>query len=118
MRFIIGGKNSGKCAYVRTAYGINEIPDADYDTIMTAKAVKNFHLFIRKINGDTKIAVDKLLEANPDVIIISDEIGCGIVPVDSADREWRECVGRTCCYIAEKAETVIRVVCGIGNVIK
>lgn len=118
MRFIIGGSHSGKSAYAEKAYGVTDIPDADFDNVFTAAAVKNFHLFIRKIQGDTKIIIDEILEKNPDIIIICDEIGCGIVPVDAADRDWRERLGRTCCYIARKAETVVRVICGIGNVIK
>jgi len=38
--------------------------------------------------------------------------------MDKCDREWREAVGRTCCYIAKKADEVVRVVCGVGNRIK
>ena len=38
--------------------------------------------------------------------------------MDKGDREWRETVGRTCCYIAKKADEVVRVVCGVGNRIK
>ena len=49
---------------------------------------------------------------------ISTEIGYGVVPMDKGDREWRETVGRTCCYIAKKADEVVRVVCGVGNRIK
>ena len=30
-------------------------------------------------------------------VIICDEIGCGIVPIDRADENWRESVGRLCC---------------------
>lgn len=121
MRFVIGGANSGKCDFVKNKYGITEILDADFDTVMTATAVKNFHLFIRKmmeVNRDIIAVIDKMCAENPCITVISTEIGYGVVPMDHADREWRECVGRTCCYIAEKAETVVRVVCGIGNVIK
>ncbi|MCC8159930.1 MAG: bifunctional adenosylcobinamide kinase/adenosylcobinamide-phosphate guanylyltransferase [Oscillospiraceae bacterium] len=121
MRFVIGGKNSGKSAFVKNKYGIADIPQADYDTVMTERAVKDFHLFIRKMmedNRDIRSVTDKMLAENPDIIIISDEIGYGVVPMDKADREWRECVGRISCYIAENAEKVIRVICGIGNIIK
>lgn len=121
MRFIIGGANSGKCRLVENKYGITEILDADFDTVMTAAAVKNFHFFVRKMldeNCNITNMLDKICDINPNITIISTEIGYGIVPMDKSDREWRESVGRACCYIAEKAETVIRVVCDVGNVIK
>ena len=51
-------------------------------------------------------------------MIVSDEIGSGIVPIDQNDRLWRETVGRALCTIARQAEQVIRVVCGIGVRIK
>ena len=50
--------------------------------------------------------------------IVCDEVGSGVVPMEKTDRLWRERVGRTCCDLAEKADTVVRVFCGIGQVIK
>ena len=121
MRFVIGGSDSHKRRFVENRYGVSEILKADYDTVMTANAVYGFHDFIRKMmndNIDINRLIDEMCAKNPDIIVISTEIGYGVVPMDSGDREWRECVGRSCCYLAEKAETVVRVVCGIGNVIK
>ena len=105
MRFVIGGADSGKRDFVRENYGIDEILIADYDSVLTAKAVYGFH-------------IDEISEKNHDITIISTEIGYGVVPMDKGDREWRETVGRTCCYIAKKADEVVRVVCGVGNRIK
>ena len=34
--------------------------------------------------------------------------------LDRADRDWRELVGRVCCELAEQAEAVYRVRCGLG----
>ena len=61
---------------------------------------------------------DKYLEKHPDTVIICDEVGNGIVPLDSFEREYRERLGRLLCEIAAKAERVERVVCGIGQRIK
>ncbi|RHS66485.1 hypothetical protein DW954_07495 [Clostridium sp. AM45-5] len=47
-----------------------------------------------------------------------DEIGCGIVPVDADDRLWREMTGDACQYLAARAGTVFRVVCGIPVLLK
>ena len=61
---------------------------------------------------------DKYLEKHPDTVIICDEVGNGIVPLDSFEREYRERLGRLLCEIAAKAERVERIVCGIGQRIK
>ena len=105
MRFVIGGADSGKRDFVRENYGIDEILMADYDSVLTAKAVYGFHIFIKKLMADGKdivAVIDEISEENHDITIISTEIGYGVVPMDKGDREWRETVGRTCCYIAKK----------------
>lgn len=52
------------------------------------------------------------------LVVICDEVGCGVVPMDAFERAWREKVGRVCCYFAKEAAQVIRVVCGVGKRIK
>ena len=49
MRFVIGGADSGKRDFVRENYGIDEILMADYDSVLTAKVVYGFHIFIKKL---------------------------------------------------------------------
>ena len=51
-------------------------------------------------------------------MLITDEIGYGIVPTDAFYREYRETHGRVCTQIAAEAKEVHRVICGIGTVIK
>ncbi len=51
-------------------------------------------------------------------MLICDEVGGGVTPLDREDRDWRELVGRTCCALAETAEAVYRVHCGLGVRIK
>ncbi|MGN0107460.1 MAG: bifunctional adenosylcobinamide kinase/adenosylcobinamide-phosphate guanylyltransferase [Hominilimicola sp.] len=118
-----GGRYSGKGEYVKSELGISEIVgcNAEYDRLKTAKAVRDLHLLIKKImlsGGDPMAHIQRLMADNPDIVIISDEIGYGVVPIDKFDREWREAVGRISCYVSKRAEKVIRVVCGIGNTIK
>ena len=57
-------------------------------------------------------------EENPDTIVIADEIGNGIVPLDAFEREYREQTGRAEILLAKKADEVVRVICGIGQKIK
>ena len=60
----------------------------------------------------------RLLERNPQLILLSNELGYGVVPIQAFDRKYREATGRICTRIAAKSSQVIRVVCGIGTVIK
>lgn len=53
-----------------------------------------------------------------ELIIISDELGCGIIPIDPEDRQNREDNGRIMCILAAEADSVIRIVCGIPQKIK
>lgn len=50
--------------------------------------------------------------------IIATEVGCGVVPADAEERAAREAAGRLCCLPAQRADTVVRVFCGIPVVIK
>lgn len=51
-------------------------------------------------------------------VIVSEEIGSGIVPMDAFLRAWREETGRIQCSLASQASEVWRVVGGIGQRIK
>lgn len=51
-------------------------------------------------------------------IIIADEIGCGIVPMDKNDRYFRDFYGKICCEAAKKADIVVRIICGIEQILK
>ena len=55
---------------------------------------------------------------HPDAIVIANEVGAGVVPMEASDRAFREAVGRALCIIAQQAEQVTRCVCGIGVRIK
>ena len=95
--------------------------DADWNSIQNAKGVVNFHEFIRaemKKNEDVSDLAEKLIQCNPEVLLVSDEVGYGVVPMDAFDRAYREAVGRICTKLAAYSDEVTRVVCGIGTVIK
>lgn len=63
--------------------------------------------------------IDNIMSDIPeDAVVICDEVGCGIVPIDRSERLYRDVVGHVCCYAASRAESVIRVSCGIGTRIK
>ena len=59
-----------------------------------------------------------LLKRYTDIIFVCDEIGNGIVPMDVFERQYRERTGRILIELAKQAESVERVICGIGQKIK
>lgn len=89
-----------------------------------AEIWKDFHLFVREElkSGKNpellKKEVFEIIEKEPDIVIVSDEIGNGIVPADQFERLYREETGRLLCAVADKAEKVVRIVCGLPQRIK
>lgn len=84
-------------------------------------AVNEFHSFTRRwlSEGRAKEELLKILEKNENLqLLISDEIGYGLVPIDNFEREYREFHGRVMTELAEQADCVERVVCGIPQRIK
>ena len=61
-------------------------------------------------------ALADALAARP--VVIATEVGGGVVPVDPAQRAAREAAGRLSCLLAARAETVVRVCCGIPQLLK
>jgi dipeptidase D len=51
-------------------------------------------------------------------VVVCREVGCGVVPVEPAQRTRREAVGRLCCRLAARAERVERIFCGLPMVLK
>ena len=51
-------------------------------------------------------------------VVIATEVGSGVVPVSPEERAAREAAGRLNCLLAQRADAVARVFCGIPMVIK
>ena len=115
---------------------------ATWEEFLASAWSRNFHLLVRRIlkKDETlglpdeqetalfettsaglhnwKNLAETIYNANLDRILVTDEIGYGIVPIDPFEREYREETGRICCLLAEKSEEVWRVCCGIGTRLK
>lgn len=124
MIMITGGAYQGKCSYAINTLGVkeNEIADgAVWDMSGRVKCIKNYHALVRRLMDsgiDVMGFTENFISENPDCIVIINEIGNGIVPIDRNERILRENVGRAGCLIAGNSERVIRCVSGIGIVIK
>ena len=108
MRLYIGGAWQGQAELARA-----ENPDA--------QILYDFHEAVRSASErgeDPREFAQRICEQHPDAVIVADEVGCGVVPMAAEDRAFREAVGRALCVIAQRAEQVTRVVCGIGVRIK
>lgn len=125
MKLIIGGYAQGKLDYVLRKYNLQmnqvwkgELPNEVQDEIIV---IDQFHYWVKTELSKGQNPEEKILqfvEKYLDAIIISDEIGNGIVPIDAFEREYREQTGRILIKLAERADEVERVICGIGQKLK
>lgn len=107
---LVGGAHQGKRAYAEATFGLCAL-----DFAPGGRAVDHFHLVVREHMERGRDPADLLPEpaANVDWIILCDEVGGGVIPLDAFDRRWRESVGRLCCRLAAQADIVERISCGI-----
>ena len=120
MRLITGGFSQGKVRYAQRQYGIPEEETVDAGSasareMAEAGLIYNLQEFIRLHHSGNECDIPVFRK---DVVIICDEVGGGIVPFSREERTFREAVGRICCRLAEQAESVELVRCGIARRIK
>ena len=129
MELYIGGYAQGKLEYVKAKHPGCRVYENLEDLKISEKSkstkvLYNLHLIIKKkiADGTTPETIQaeimNITDCCPDLIIICDEIGCGIVPVDETERLYRELTGRILVEIAKKADRVVRISCGIPQAIK
>lgn len=123
MILIVGGAGQGKMQFAQERFCLKREDfangaDCSISDVLQARAIDQFHLLVRRLGEDALPFTEQICRERSDIIILLDEIGCGIIPLEKNDRIWRETVGRCGCMLAAEAETVIRVVCGIPTVIK
>ena len=131
MILIIGGFAQGKLHYVKQRYvhceDGREVTALDGTLALPAGTsagqviVNHLHRYIReqlRQGTDPEAMIENFGKEHPDCILICDEIGNGIVPMEAEERTYRERTGRILEQLAAQADEVVRVVCGIGQKIK
>lgn len=123
MILITGGAYQGKTDYAQAhfQFEITDGASCGFEDIKSSKILKNYHILVRRIANaglDAETFTQTLCKENPGCIILIDEIGSGIIPMEKSERIWRESVGRCGCIIAAHSDSVIRLVCGIPTAIK
>ncbi|MDY4541218.1 MAG: bifunctional adenosylcobinamide kinase/adenosylcobinamide-phosphate guanylyltransferase [Candidatus Ventricola sp.] len=108
MKLYIGGAYQGQLELARA-----ENPDA--------LILEDFHEAVQEAmqrGEDARAFAQSVIAAHPDAVIVANEVGAGVVPIEAQERAFREAVGRALCIIAQAAQQVTRVICGIGVRIK
>ncbi|WMJ22047.1 bifunctional adenosylcobinamide kinase/adenosylcobinamide-phosphate guanylyltransferase [Paludicola sp. MB14-C6] len=125
MRFIIGGNASGK---LQRVYELgyqdsdilyckhNEIPQIENQRVLYK--LNTLIDTLMKHDIEPKEYINSLMKNSNIEVIVCDEVGCGVVPMQRYERDFRECVGRISCLVATNANSVERIYCGIATVIK
>lgn len=126
MIFIIGGSYQGKKEFARDKFNL-----LDSDIFVCSPESAQIDLGKRCIAYIDSYALNRIragvepadvfkanVERLQDSIIISNDVSCGIVPVDADLRAWREACGRMNNYLAREADEVWRLFCGIPQKLK
>lgn len=126
MIMITGGAFSGKKDYAKKRFGFSDEEilngeNCSLEAVFSAKCIADFQLIVKRLleeNADVQAFTERLCKENPNAVVIINEIGAGIIPLEKSDRIWREETGRSGCLIARNSSEVIRLACGIPTTIK
>jgi len=115
MIFIVGGAYQGKTAYATEQFGAKYTIVDDYHLRVKEQLIQG----LDPMQEAERFWEQQLQSKNADhLVIISAEQGYGVVPMDAFERNYREQAGRVNCYLAKQADSVIRMICGLGTKIK
>ena len=107
MIFVTGPLFSGKKSYIKQRMGWD-------DATLARRAVWDVQDLAAHCQDLESLAAEL---AQKDVVMAV-EVGGGVVPIDPVERQWREETGRLCCLLAQRAQRVERIFCGIAMTLK
>ena len=131
MILVFGGAFQGKTDYIKKRFGLRdedifdfrgrEIEEMPMDLIEEPRALNGLEALVLYFAKKDFSAADWLREVMPvlrDKVLVMDDISQGIVPMDPVLRKWREECGRALSYLGSEADEVVRVFCGLAEVIR
>jgi hypothetical protein len=124
MHFIFGGRHMGMLEYAKSLVPdpiVCDLAQSTPESIAQADIVSNIHLLVREmvLNGQCASTFFKQnLPSWGGKILIGDEVGCGVVPVEPCERQWRDETGRVYQLLTMHASDVTRVWAGIPQAMK
>ena len=86
--------------------------------------INHLHLWVKDLlregmeEAAVQLTILSWVATHPNTILICDELGNGIVPLEKMERIWREQTGRLMIELAKQAERVERILCGLGQRLK
>lgn len=144
LTLIIGGAYQGKLTYAVQRLGFNAAAVLDlaaaqgreanvFDYVIDTGSIVYIHFealtqriaaeyadldaAFKRLDDYFLVPLFALSEKKP-TALIAREIGCGVVPLSEKDRLWRELHGAALAKAAAKADSVIRVFCGLPESLK
>lgn len=113
MILVIGGMASGKRSFAcKLGYGES---DVSRDAADTHAVLLEAQELARDAACDVAALAQSIAETKQ--VVTFTEIGSGIVPIDADERTWRERAGALSRELASRAEAVVRMTCGIPEII-
>jgi adenosyl cobinamide kinase/adenosyl cobinamide phosphate guanylyltransferase len=113
MILVIGARASGKRAYVEAlGYTAEQIADG---VLEDKPVLYNLQDITMADPEGAPALLEGLLKKE---VVVCDEVGSGVIPMEKARRLGREATGRLCCQLAKEAARVVRLVAGIPTIIK
>ena len=113
MILVIGGYAAGKKEYVRSLGYQDE--DFTIDPREEKPVVWGLEALAAQAGEGWESLVPGLVEKE---VVICQEVGSGVIPLEKEARQMREYTGRLCIVLAEQADRVVRLFCGIPTIIK
>ena len=124
MILIIGGAYQGKRDYAKNKFGLTDaqiFDCAEGDIAFGARCLYGLQNYTRWCvqNGVDAVEVFRAnRETWQESILICEDIFCGVVPMGARERAWREMTAKLCGYLSAEAAGVVRVFCGLEQVLK
>ena len=122
MELIFGGAYQGKTQYAAKKYGLRAEDIFTCEGIgldKNARCIRHLERFASACTAAGLDAREEFARQAPKAVcLMADDISCGIVPLDVQERAWREASGRLLSFLAEQADTVTRVFCGLPLALK
>lgn len=135
MEIYIGGTAQGKLKFVLTKLGEQAYELLDGEDVAKVFSeqenfgqgkviiINHFHKLCKSFleKGDSEeqlVTFIRQWNRKNRMILICDEVGNGVVPIDKKERDYREFVGRTLESLEPEADHLERIFCGVGQILK
>ena len=122
MTIIFGGAYQVMEVYAREAYGARRfcmLDEQSREIDFTADAVMGLEKYVLgcvRRGEDPRAAFEG--GKYEKCLLIGMDFSCGVVPMDAETRRWRDENGRLNNYLSARAERVVRMFCGLPQVLK